>query len=366
MKKHVHNYFIPHEGNDYTPHILQRAAMLAMLGLVLLTFTAANLHSQFWMTSDWLVSTILPSVVVELTNDERADNGASALQRSLTLDEAAELKAQHMAEGQYFSHYSPDGVSPWHWFGEVSYDFAHAGENLAIHFSDSDEVVDAWMDSPSHRANIVDQKFTEIGVGTARGRYQGFDTVYVVQLFGTPAIARPEPVSELVVAQATESPEPSAVLAETIDIIELPEPESEPVVLEEVATEVESEPIQVAESEEPVIAEVEIEDESVSVFTETVATSSGLAPAPPAETVSEIAAEDIGTFIGSVATRPNVVLQTLYVLIGLFVALALALSIVIEAQHQRPVQIAYGFGLLVLMSGLFYLHSFVTSGALIV
>lgn len=381
MKKHLHNYFIPHEGNDYRPHILQRAAMIAMLALVVLTFTAANLQSLLWQTSDWLISTILPGVVVELTNEERADNGAAALRRSSVLDEAARLKAQHMANNEYFAHYSPDGVSPWYWFTQVSYNYAHAGENLAIHFSDSDEVVEAWMDSPSHRANIVDQKFTEIGVGTARGQYQGYDTVYVVQLFGAPAIARPEPVSEVVVAQSTELAEPTPVLAERIAIVEAKEPvETTDLALADTSEPADDTEISVNEPAdessmpdelfsatptEPVIENVTVEDDSVSIYTVTVATSSGLKPAPPEDIVFEPSASDPTNAIGSLAVRPNTLLMGMYMLIGLFVAMALTASVAIEWRQQRPVQIAYGLGLLIIMNGLFYLHLAVTSGALI-
>jgi uncharacterized protein YkwD len=149
-------------------------------------------------------------VVVELTNEERVDNQSAPLRRNDTLDRAAQLKAEHMAKHEYFSHFSPDGVSPWHWFREAGYVYAHAGENLAVHFTDSAEVVEAWMDSPSHRQNIVDSRYTEIGVGTAKGTFDGYDTVYVVQLFGAPAVA---PVS---------APTPEATVADIAPLRWLP------------------------------------------------------------------------------------------------------------------------------------------------
>ena len=96
-------------------------------------------------------------MVVDLTNEERAMNHAAPLQRNAVFDEAARLKAEHMARYEYLQHFSPDGVSPWHWFDKAGYRYAFAGENLAIHFTDSDEVVEAWMNSPAHRQNIVDQ-----------------------------------------------------------------------------------------------------------------------------------------------------------------------------------------------------------------
>jgi hypothetical protein len=127
---------------------LQRVALSLMGVLTVLTFMAANLHALLWQSSQWLVSTVLPSVVVELTNEEREISNAAPLVRNVVLDEAARMKAEHMAKYEYFAHFSPDGVSPWHWFNEAGYVYAHAGENLAIHFTDSAEVVEAWMDSP--------------------------------------------------------------------------------------------------------------------------------------------------------------------------------------------------------------------------
>jgi hypothetical protein len=91
-----------------------------------------------------------------------------------------------MAKEGYFAHDSPSGVTPWEWFDEVEYTYETAGENLAIDFSDSDAVVDAWMDSRLHRENILEEDFTEIGIATARGEYEGRETVFVVQMFGTP------------------------------------------------------------------------------------------------------------------------------------------------------------------------------------
>lgn len=147
---------------------LQKVSMSLMAILVFITFIGSNLHAILWQSSDWLISTVLPAVVVDLTNEERDDNAKAPLVRNSVLDQAAQMKAEHMAKEGYFSHYSPDGVSPWYWFNEAGYVYAHAGENLAVHFTDSAEVVEAWMKSPTHRQNIVNGVYTEIGVGTAK------------------------------------------------------------------------------------------------------------------------------------------------------------------------------------------------------
>ncbi len=187
MKERLWRWFIPHQNNDFTPDLLQRTALFLMGGLAVLTFTMSNVYALLWQQSAWLTSAVLPAVVVDKTNIERKELALPPLVRNSVLDAAAQLKADDMAKNSYFAHYSPAGVSPWHWFNEAGYRYVHAGENLAVHFTDSKEVVEAWMDSPTHRANIVNQNYREIGVGTARGTYDGYETVFVVQLFGTPA-----------------------------------------------------------------------------------------------------------------------------------------------------------------------------------
>lgn len=332
MRDWFKQFFIPGENNDFKPHALQRAALVGMGVLVMISFSIANLQSVLWISSEWLVSTILPAVVTEATNAARADEGRAPLVRNSLLDEAAQLKADDMAAEGYFAHWSPEGVSPWHWFEVAGYSYKHAGENLAVHFTDSGEVVDAWLNSPTHRENIMDEKFTEIGIGTAKGRYQDYDTVFVVQMFGAPAVATAASLPEPVEAEA---------------------------------------PAPIAEVEEPV-GEPEVagatEDETSVDVTEsgTVVYESFAAVTDPEATLSQ--GEEVqapASFWGRLATSPRLVLQILYSIIGVMVVIALILSIVIEWRRQHPVQLAYGIAMLVFMMILFELHTLVSSGALI-
>ncbi|MEX2340835.1 MAG: CAP domain-containing protein, partial [Candidatus Paceibacterota bacterium] len=89
------------------PHPLQKAAMFGMMALVLISFSLANVHSILWISSEWLVSTILPAVVTDATNKARAAEGQVPLSRNALLDEAARLKAEDMARQGYFAHWSP-------------------------------------------------------------------------------------------------------------------------------------------------------------------------------------------------------------------------------------------------------------------
>lgn len=387
MSSVLKDHFIPHAGNDYRPHLLQRTAMVAMLGLVIISFTMANIQALIWTNVDWLVSAVLPSIVVSETNDERSDGYIAPLTRNAALDRAAQLKAEHMASQGYFAHYAPDGTSPWYWFRAANYSFVHAGENLAVHFNDSREVVRAWMNSPTHRANIMNGNFTEIGIGIAEGEFEGYDTVFVVQMFGAPAqIAQATPVAEdtvTVISEQVSEPVPSEsalVAAAEESVIESPvvEPEPEPVVAYSLPdTTTAPAPITVAEESEPEVVVVAAEEDVVEaeeapeVATSTpvaeaeqfISTSTGGVPARVESTPTPQSSVD--TFLGTIATSPQFVLQVLYVVLGLFVVAALTLSLVLEFRRHQPVQLAYSLALLLVMGGLYYLQTLVTSGATI-
>ncbi|MEK7638679.1 MAG: CAP domain-containing protein [Patescibacteria group bacterium] len=345
---------------------LQRVSLVLMVSLILLTFVAANLHAKLWQSSRWLVSTVLPAVIVELTNEERSAEHAGPLHRNSVLDEAARLKAQDMAEHQYFAHYSPAGVSPWHWFDEAGYVYAHAGENLAIHFTDSSEVVEAWMDSPKHRENIVNSQFTEIGVGTAKGVFDGYDTVYVVQLFGTPAVL--PAVSEAVAVSTAPRVTPTEVLPLTVVYTET---EAAPEVVAGIDSEPFGESVAVTEpkstSTEPVLAAEASEEvadtlDVIVVETALMATSSGLAVA----TVVEEAPTEISKPKAGIATQPNKLLQRIYVGLALLVFLLLVISVAVETRRLHFTQAAYGVLLIFGMGGLWFIHSLLTGGAVVI
>ncbi len=129
---------------------------------------------------------VISSSLVELVNFDRTSASVGRLKVNPLLEQAAQAKANDMATKGYFAHNSPDGTTPWHWFAQVGYDYVYAGENLAIDFFESADVEKAWMNSPLHRANIINADFTEIGIATAKGIYNGHETTFVVQMFGKP------------------------------------------------------------------------------------------------------------------------------------------------------------------------------------
>ena len=189
MKKWFKKYFVPHEENGHKPHALLRENLRYIVAIVLilelLLFVAPAVLIQ--TGSSGFLASVLPAVLSSLTNQNRIDNNVAPLTENPLLDQAATLKAQDMAAKGYFSHVSPvDGKTPWYWFDLVGYQYDAAGENLAINFSDSQAVDTAWMNSPTHRANILKGEYTQFGTGIASGTYEGHQTIFIAQDFARP------------------------------------------------------------------------------------------------------------------------------------------------------------------------------------
>jgi uncharacterized protein YkwD len=134
--------------------------------------------------------------VLTWTNKYREDAGAKDLVRNETLSKMAALKLDDLFTKQYFEHESPTGVGPSDLANQVGYDYIVIGENLALgNFNGDKALVDAWMASPGHRANILNVRYREIGIAVGRGTFEGKNTWIAVQEFGLPITACPQPSS---------------------------------------------------------------------------------------------------------------------------------------------------------------------------
>lgn len=138
-------------------------------------------------------STLTVQGVIEQTNIARAQNGGlPALTENSLLNLDAQMKVNDMFAKQYFEHESPTGVGPADLAKAVGYSYVTVGENLALgDFAGDSGVVTAWMNSPGHRANILNAHYREIGVAVGRGMYEGRMTWLAVQSFGLPLSACP-------------------------------------------------------------------------------------------------------------------------------------------------------------------------------
>ena len=128
--------------------------------------------------------------VMKWTNIHRANAGLPALAENPQLNTAARLKVQDMFARQYFEHVSPTGGNISTLLDGVGYQFIAVGENLALGNYENDQaLVQAWMDSPGHRANILNSRFSEIGVAVMQGTFEGRKTWLAVQAFALPLSA---------------------------------------------------------------------------------------------------------------------------------------------------------------------------------
>jgi len=235
MKKIVRKaklLFIPCEENHYKPRFLAGGILFYfVLTLLFLKLIAVSFVAYFPKTI--FFADLTKTALIQLTNQERQSLGLSALKENSVLDQAAQQKAQDMLASDYFSHYSPAGVSPWYWFKKVGYSYQLAGENLAIGFLDSEEVVQAWLNSPSHKANLVNSTFQETGMAVLKGDFQGSEATVVVQLFGSPiqktvekVLPKEEPEAKEEILPPT-TPAPAEVIAGEEKIVEEPLTEKE-------------------------------------------------------------------------------------------------------------------------------------------
>jgi uncharacterized protein YkwD len=146
-------------------------------------------------------NTLTTKGVIAGTNAQRAANGGlPALVENPTLDDIAMLRLDDMFQNQYFAHVAPppDNESALTVASSVGYQYLALGENLALgNFAGNGGLIAAWMNSPGHRANILNTHYTQIGVAVREGVYQGQSTWIAVQIFGTPASSCPSPDAAL-------------------------------------------------------------------------------------------------------------------------------------------------------------------------
>lgn len=296
--------------------LLLIAGEMAALGaalVILLVFIASTLDG--YLIRNGQGAAVISAMLADLTNTDRDVNHIGQLTVSPTLTAIAQAKANDMAQKGYFAHVSPEGRDPWYWFKEGGYLFTFAGENLAVDFSDSADVERAWMNSPTHRANILNGHFTQIGIATAVGTFEGRQTTFVVQEFGTPAHKEEEAVRTV-----TSTTKPTEIAVATTV--------KRPVVAQKTATET------------PVVAQ--------AATTSTVLGTSAEGLVTP--TVERTKLTDIWNIF---AASPRTTLRYAYYLFGLLILIALIIETGIEFKRHHLRHVSIVLALLVLMTGLF-------------
>ena len=190
MLRHLHNFFIPHAGNDHRPHALRPRALKWYVAL-LVGVKVIAVTLLFSAYPDFArLSGDLAAEVARMVNASREKVHASPLILDSALTRAAELKAQDMLARAYFERVSPDGTMPWEWINKNEYQFQAMGENLAMDFTTGESAHLALMRSDTHRTNILEKRYQNIGIGVATGNFAGRETNILVEFFAAPSTAR--------------------------------------------------------------------------------------------------------------------------------------------------------------------------------
>ncbi len=221
MLSFIKHLLIPHEKNNHRAGLLHNSSLLALLIVTIALSFFVNFLSSARPDVLGMSYSISESELLALVNQARVERGLPALSLNSQLSDASRRKAADMLEKNYWAHFPPDGSSsPWGFIRASGYSYVHAGENLAKGFSDSGSVVSAWMNSPTHRDNILSSKYNDVGFAIVPGILEGEDTVLIVEMFGSTTVASvAQPVETASAAEVVQNPIPKVTISPTPAII---------------------------------------------------------------------------------------------------------------------------------------------------
>ena len=360
----VRKYFVSGAHNSYRPYFL-RVETVGMTGLaiILLFLSSSALEGVITSSNSPSVAAVVASSLVDLANVDRTANNLPPLIANDRLQNIAQMKADDMAAKSYFAHDSPDGHSPWYWFQLEGYRFSYAGENLAVYFSDSTAVNTAWMNSSEHRSNILNGDFTQVGIATARGMYQGQETVFVAEEFGTPQyssdtadVAPVVPVVALAttssVTESTSVHSPIVKGVSSAQIVNEPSDYMNPSVVAQRATVAPA--VRVLKQTDTFIA-VESANMPLPSFPQNTAGTTQLVP---------VETNPWTALLVRLITSPQTDLVYAYELISLLIIIVFMLEVLMEMRRPHPQHLVHGFSLVTLMIVLSFVVPTLFSGHL--
>jgi len=187
--KSLRQLFIPHPRNNHQPRLRQHSGLLGLILLVVIFQIWVQVLGSVKPSILGFSSVISSESILEMTNSKREELGLPELRLDSQLSEAARKKANDMFNRDYWAHVTPTGEQPWSFITSTGYTYLYAGENLARDFGDPQAVVDAWMASPTHRDNLLNSNYNDIGIAVESGDLGGVQTTLVVQMFGTRRVA---------------------------------------------------------------------------------------------------------------------------------------------------------------------------------
>ncbi len=185
IRKGMRSWFVPERDNHYRPHLVRRYGIIVVIGIAIgLQFGYNYMQTGLVLGR---VTTVTPAALLVSTNDARAAEKLPPLRIDARLSEAAANKARDMVARGYWSHDAPDGTEPWVWIDEAGYSYSKAGENLAKNFSTAQAAVTAWLNSPSHRNNMLSADYSDVGFAAVEGELDGKPTIVIVAFYGESA-----------------------------------------------------------------------------------------------------------------------------------------------------------------------------------
>ncbi len=218
------DYFIPRLGNDFKPKIL-RIKSLTIIAVALAILKLSVTGYLFFIYPDRaFMAEQMNSRILELTNQSRLDLNLPSLTVDPVLSQAALAKANDMLSQNYFAHISPSGKKPWDWISRNDYPYLYVGENLGMNFSTAESVHNALMLSPSHKRNILNDNYHDIGIAVLSGTIDGQPTNLLVELFGskkaTPTLIAVKPAVTAPSVAKEEKPEvKTEVISTTTNVL---------------------------------------------------------------------------------------------------------------------------------------------------
>lgn len=191
------NWFIPHKDTHKKAHLISWEAILVYILLFMLLQLGFSITGYIKPGILGISANIDQKKLIELTNIERQKMGLSPVVENEALDKAAKLKGENMFQENYWAHFAPSGKTPWDFILGSGYRFTFAGENLAKNFYTSEEIVAAWMNSKTHRDNLLNSNYKDIGIAVLEGTLNGQKTTLIVQEFGTTEFIARKPSVEI-------------------------------------------------------------------------------------------------------------------------------------------------------------------------
>ncbi len=316
--------FVPHEENNFLPKAL-KSKYLFWYGASLLIIKIALISLVLILPSTDFFSAITVQQLISMINQERQARSMSALSLNISLNSVADLKINDMLAKDYFDHTSPAGLTPWYLFKQIGYNYAFAGENLAMGFTESGAVFQAWMNSPTHRDNILNPNYQEMGLAVRSGQIQNHADTLAVLVFGKQQTAAPRTqVAQTPVKTNPPAPTPKKTPAISITPSAAPQvKQNELYVTEPKNTPSPSVIPQTTASPAPLALAEQIKLETV--------------PSPQQTEQNSVNYPRVGyapRVLGAFTSKSDEIFKSLYLYFTLFLAIALAVNIFVKIRIQ--------------------------------